>query len=112
MAAINVPATLPWYAPANPSSSSSFMRHEAQRFARSIVESESYRKTVRDRILSHDLPPAVETMLWHYAYGKPIEQVQLNVTQTEDLSALTADELLQRADALRQQLADLSAIDV
>lgn len=42
-----------------------------------IVDDPEYRKKLRERALAGDLPPAVETMLWHYAKGKPKETLAL-----------------------------------
>lgn len=95
-------ANMPWYVGHN--GATNFTRHEAQKLARNIVESQDYRDSLTRRIKSDTLPPAVECMLWHYAYGKPIEQVNLNVTQHEDLSALGLDELFLRARELAQQI--------
>ena len=80
-----------------------YSRGEAQRFARQIVESESYRTTVQERASKGTLPPAMEALLWYYAYGKPLEQVQISVTQ-EDLSQLSLQELQLRATKLAEQL--------
>lgn len=80
-----------------------YSRAEAQRFAREIVESESYRTTVQDRAAKGTLPPAIEAMLWYYAYGKPLEQLSLTV-QSEDLSSLSLEELQQRAKTLSDKL--------
>lgn len=87
-------------------------RHEAQRRARSILESEDYQTSLKERIRDKQLPPAVETMLWYYAFGKPMEQVQINVSQQEeDLSTLGTAELLRRAQELAKLLEQAEALD-
>jgi hypothetical protein len=98
-------SSLPWYVGHN--GATNLTRHEAQSFARQLLDSADYRDSLQKRIRTGDLPPAVETMLWHYAYGKPVEQVQLQVSTVEqDLSQLSSAELEQRAkellDALRE----------
>lgn len=50
---------------------------EVREMARGLVESDEYVASVRVRVQLGTLPPAVETMLWHYAYGKPKELVEL-----------------------------------
>lgn len=50
---------------------------EARDICRAFLESAPYRVTLKDRIEAGRLPPAVETMLWHYAYGKPKEEIEL-----------------------------------
>jgi hypothetical protein len=51
---------------------------EVREAARSFVEDPIYRESLKARLQSGDLAPAVESMLWHYAYGKPKEQVELS----------------------------------
>lgn len=46
---------------------------EVRELARAMVENETYRSRLGRRLRSGKLAPAVETMLWHYAYGKPKE---------------------------------------
>ena len=51
---------------------------EAEAFARGIVESSAYRASLEARVEAGSLPPGVETMLWHYAYGKPKESLEVS----------------------------------
>lgn len=90
--AVEIPKA-PWYAGGGGVTTVS--RQEAQSFARSITGSSIYRANLQDRAEKGILPPAVEIMLWHFAYGKPIEQVQ--VTVSDDLSSLTPEQLAQKA---------------
>jgi len=46
-----------------------------------------------------ELPPAVECKLWDYAYGKPVERVEVLDTTTP-LTKLSAQALEERAAAL------------
>lgn len=95
--------TAPWYVGTN--GATNFTRHQAQSFAREIVESEAYRISVTRRAASGGLSPAIESMLWHYAYGKPIEQIAMTIRPgEEDLSSLSMDELLTRAKMIAHQL--------
>ena len=50
-------------------------------FARSILEDEAYRKNVKKRAIAGDLG-ALEVTLYHYAYGKPKETVDMNLEHT------------------------------
>src|SRR5688572_15291641 len=98
----NKNAALPWYTGSN--GATTFTRHEAQRFARQIVESQDYRDSLNRRIKSDTLQSGVECMLWHYAYGKPVEQLQITLQPgQEDLSSLSLAELQDRAKAMMQQ---------
>lgn len=49
----------------------------AKEFAQSLVDNPDYRKALEKRIAAGKIAPAVETMIWHYAYGKPKETVAL-----------------------------------
>jgi hypothetical protein len=54
----------------------------AQQFALSILESPEYRQSLLRRILTDDLPPAVETKLMDYGWGKPKETIEHLVKTT------------------------------
>lgn len=88
-----------------------FTKSEAQRFARQMLQSQTYRDDLERRLLSGTLAPAIETMLWHYAYGKPIEQINLNVSQQEDLSQLSVQELFDRAKKLSDALEEAQQLE-
>lgn len=45
--------------------------------ARALVEDKDYRELFKARLHAGTIPPGVESMLWHYAYGKPVEHVQV-----------------------------------
>lgn len=45
--------------------------------ARQLVEDDEYRKLFKARLQTGDLAPAVESMLWHYAYGKPPDSLHV-----------------------------------
>jgi hypothetical protein len=74
---------------------------EAKEFCASIVDDPEYRKTLRRRALKGELPPAIEAMIWHYAKGKPKEQVDMSVTQRLD------DEIIARLERGRLRNAGL-----
>lgn len=70
----------------------------ASTFARLVVEDEGYRKSLLDRAKRGVLPPQVEVALFYYAYGKPVERVEVeDKTPPVDPSKLSAAELEQRA---------------
>lgn len=46
-----------------------------------LVDDPTYRKRLQARLVAGKLPPAVECMLWHYAKGKPKEQIEVNVPE-------------------------------
>lgn len=50
---------------------------EAKAAATRIVDDPAYLHTLTRRALAGTLPPAIETMLWHYAKGKPVEHLEV-----------------------------------
>ncbi len=51
---------------------------EVQAFCRGLVEDEEYRKYFDHRFKVGQLPPQLEQLVWHYAYGKPIERQEIS----------------------------------
>lgn len=49
---------------------------EAKAFSESIVDDPEYRVNLKKAAIERTLNPAIETMLWHYAKGKPKEVVE------------------------------------
>lgn len=52
-------------------------RLEAKDLARLLVTDPFYLISLQERLRDGRLPPAVETTLWGYAYGKPKEQIEV-----------------------------------
>lgn len=48
----------------------------AESFCRNIIASPEYRQSILNRIILGGLPPAVECLMWHYAYGKAPDRVE------------------------------------
>jgi len=77
-------------------------------FAQQFVESADYRASVERRIKNDTLPPGVETMLWHYAYGKPKDVIDVNLHEDrveQDLADLSEDQLAERASEIATEIA-------
>lgn len=49
---------------------------EIEAIARQILEHPKYQANLKSRANTGTLPPAVETMLFHYLFGKPVEKVE------------------------------------
>ena len=49
---------------------------EAREGCAELVDDPEYRRRLGERLRAGELSPAVECMLWHYAKGKPKEEVQ------------------------------------
>lgn len=68
------------------------------------LESPEYQKSLADRIKNGTLPPAIEVMLWYYAYGKPVDNVALHSTSGAGLDVQDVP-----IEALRERLKLLQA---
>ena len=55
---------------------------EAKAFWTGIVTDQAYVKKLQERFRNGTVPPAVETMAWYYAAGKPKERVELGADKT------------------------------
>lgn len=72
-------------------------KNEAKNFALEVVRSDEYRASIWRRIKTDTLAPAVEVRLLEYAYGKPVERVEVT-NLGENLSQLSTAELVARAE--------------
>jgi len=50
---------------------------EVREATRAMVDEPGYLAKLKARLDSGTLPPAIEAMLWYYAYGKPKERVEV-----------------------------------
>jgi hypothetical protein len=71
-------------------------RVTAKSFALEILTSQEYRQSIHNRIILGDLPPQLECLLYHYAYGKPVERVEVTDVPF-DHDDLTIEQLEERA---------------
>lgn len=55
---------------------------EAKAFCTKVLRDQRYVKSIWRRIKADTLPPAVETMIWYYAAGKPKERVEFGADKT------------------------------
>ncbi len=53
---------------------------EVREFCRGLLERPAYQKQFLGRWESGQLPPQLEVMVWHYAHGRPVQAVDLNMT--------------------------------
>jgi hypothetical protein len=49
-------------------------------WTRGLLESEEYRTSARERILAGEAPH-LETLCYHYAYGKPKDRVEISAPE-------------------------------
>lgn len=75
-------------------------------FARGILRSRDYRRSIIHRVTLGNLPPAVEVLLYHYAEGKPVDKIEVT---TPEMEQLTSEQLEARAMQLAVLARDLRA---
>jgi hypothetical protein len=82
---------------------------EARAAAALIVDDPIYRRTLARDMRARTVQPAIESLLWHYAKGKPKDVVEISLDVTaraaqiaEAVQAMT-DEELAAYDALERQ---------
>jgi len=65
---------------------------EAKAACTALVDDPGYRRALAARLRSGKLAPAVETMLWYYAKGKPKDHVDVGGPQRMIISWMSNDE--------------------
>jgi hypothetical protein len=83
-----------------------FVKMTAKAFSKEILDTAQYRESLLRRILMDQLPAAVECLLYHYAYGKPVESIEIkDVTDPlDDFTAEQCEEHAQRLIEVARQL--------
>jgi hypothetical protein len=111
VAAITAPTgtqqTSPWYMQG---SATSMSMAEIRSRARRLLSSDTYLTNLETALIDRTISPQVEVLLYHYAYGKPQENVNVNHV-VEDLSTLTTEQLHERAAAALTALDEARAIE-
>jgi hypothetical protein len=80
---------------------------EIAEVARKLVESREYKASLKQRLIEGKAPH-MEPILFYYAYGKPIDRIELvgpMIQETQRLAAvygMTVDEVLAEAEAIAQ----------
>lgn len=79
---------------------------QVRELAQSLVTDEVYLQKLRAQLRAGKCAPAVESMLWHYGYGKPKDVVEVTGSDGAPLlpSGQSYDELAERARALLERL--------
>lgn len=79
-------------------------------FAERLCNDADYLASVEARAKAGKLPPGVEIMLWHYAHGRPKEQLELSGSiGTCDVRQMSDDELLAELEQHQRTTATLLA---
>lgn len=75
---------------------------QVRELAQGLVNDTDYLVKLRAQLRAGKCAPAVESMLWHYAFGKPKDVVEVTGTNGSPLIPalrLLPDDLLERLDA-------------
>ena len=83
-------------ASSSPTSDTAPKKLTVKSLAKGILESVEYRRSVARRVADGTLPPAVECKLYEYAYGKPVDKVEIN-DKRNNLEDLSTEQLEARA---------------
>ena len=57
--------------------SSTTVTRQVKELCCNLVEDPKYQASFKRRLLSGELSPALESLVWHYAFGKPKDEVDL-----------------------------------
>jgi hypothetical protein len=68
----------------------------AKAFCRELLASPEYRMSLVGRMISGELPPALECKIWEYAYGRPVDRVEIDDKRGK-LEELSSEQLEERA---------------
>ncbi|MHC4371488.1 MAG: hypothetical protein ACYSW8_28060 [Planctomycetota bacterium] len=69
---------------------------EVKEMARELLENKDYQRNLLKRLKAGELPPQLETLLYHYRFGKPA--VKLEVETGPDLRAAIEATLTRKID--------------
>lgn len=75
----------------------------AKRLATELLEDPAYKINLRKRLIDGEVAPHLEVLLWHYRFGKPVDQVVVK-QMDEDLTEMSTSELLGLVQRLEQVL--------
>lgn len=90
--------------PGRPKGSVPKATREVRDAARALIDDPEYRTLLAARLKVGEAPH-METLLWHYAYGKPVEKVEVKDT-TGEFEGVSAEQLRERARAILQRVND------
>jgi hypothetical protein len=84
---------------------------QVQRMCRQLVADPLYQERLRERLIAGTLGQ-MEVVIWHYAFGRPKESLDVRLEVAgEDLAKLSLDELIDMAKQLEQQLEDAKYLE-
>ena len=72
---------------------------QASAFARKLLDDAMYQEQLKIRLMDGSLPSNIEALLYHYAYGKPVEAIE--ITGNSEIDKMSDEELLAAEKVLR-----------
>ena len=72
----------------------------AETLARDILEDPTYLAKLKARAFAGELAPAVETMLFYFLYGKPVDRTALTTQEGDDVTTFPALQVILTQDSL------------
>lgn len=97
----------PHAGPGRPKGSKNKTKLPVSELARKFLESDEYYTSLKARLLE-GRAQQIETLLWYYAYGKPIDRIHLigpmaqEIHRLADLYGMTPEDVLAEAEAIAQ----------
>ena len=88
----------PYIGPGRPKGSLNQRTLEAKAFARQLVSNPTYLQNLQTALENRTVDTSIEAMIWHYAYGKPKESVEIQY----NFEALTTKEVIQLEGMLKR----------
>ena len=68
----------PYIGPGRPKGSLNQRTIEAKALARGLLNDPTYRQNLQADLKNRKVEASIEAMLWHYAYGRPKESLELS----------------------------------
>jgi len=81
----------------------------AAELAAKIVDSPEYFASLQHRAHTGTLPPGIEILLWYYRFGKPVNKVEVNHSESRHAD-LPPEELAERARELADKISKHNSI--
>ena len=66
---------------------------EVRETMRAITDDPEYQKKLGERVKSGKAAPAIEALVWYYAYGKPSDQLNVHAHVAGKFDHMTTEEL-------------------